>query len=364
MTADEAQNILDQKRREYRRKKAQELTETESHLRQRVKEGDLDAGSLQDLIERNQEIRLGDGEGMVALSDVAPAIAQRFYDLAKREPNERAEPPANPYNEPDCHTCGDTHYVSLGVQPQRDGTLKTVTEPCPDCWHEWFMRVVSEHWPVARLVEQLAQQPFIVMDFTEDAAELFPDADDPHKAAREAMRKQRYAKAVVERFCDVWPAGILVTFEGGYGRGKGHLLAKIWRRALEAGKTVILTSGPQLQRRLTDFEGDEVLTIEQYRRHLLTVDLVLVDEATRYAHKDGFGWFESQEYFDLINQRLEASKTTVLAGNDIEERLHGGIVSRADAGDSVRVRLHGVPDMRPVFERQSQGWMEGIEEAS
>jgi DNA replication protein DnaC len=180
------------------------------------------------------------------------------------------------------------------------------------------------------------------------------EAHPDYEALKLARQATQYALDIIRRLVADWP-GIVVVIDGNYGTAKTHMLAQLYGAALDAGHTAIYATATAIETRLTDFKGEADGTPYQRERELRTVDVLLIDEATRHTHgrkaaqsDDSNSYFE-QKYLDIISERLGAQRLTVLACNQGRTELHPAIRSRASAG--VWIDLSGMTDMRPYFGR-------------
>ena len=262
----------------------------------------------------------------------------------------------------ECRKCGDAGWVRL---TRRDGSGETVL--CPDCGQERrrarqdavrrerLAQRLVEFWARVYAEEQDRLWALARSKFDADYIERYSDADIPPATKQEIRAKLDLALRAARRFSEAWPAGILLTFDGAYGAGKTHLLAKIWARAQQCGKSAIYITGSELEHAMTNFTGPSAnQEREAMRQDLLDVDVLVVDEVDRMTFRDGNGWAE-RNLFAIVDGRLMAGRSTVLAGNGFD-RLPGAIRSRAKSAGSLFVDLAGVPDARPVLGEGDTSW--------
>lgn len=267
-----------------------------------------------------------------------------------------------------CHSGpGEAGYVRI---PQRDphpgqNRWEARATLCPACsptrLHEIAVaRVAEERADIIRKVAprahlmNLGARPFHT-GYLQELPLL--DRGERERATRALALAQQATDAYTER----WPNGAWLSYDGGYGVGKTHFLAMIYRRAVEEGKAVYYTTGPEFTEQMLTFSGDEA---EHERkaltRRMIAAEVLLIDEADRMPRKDGDGWVE-RGLFYVLDKRIELAEAgaanfhTVLAGNALYDwpgrqgRLPGTIKSRGRAAGSYVVDLRGVPDARPIF---------------
>jgi hypothetical protein len=241
-----------------------------------------------------------------------------------------------------CATCADTRWV------RRESDIENrpgYTEPCPRCAAARLMAHYLEAWPVEEAeFHRMARQPMLSLRLP-------------------SMELSEEARAALQTLMRDWCYRI-VALDGGYGVGKTHMLARAWFFAQQLGKTVIYTTATAMEERINPYRNGattsssqdseaqreaqrNAMRIQGAAMDLATVDLLLIDEADDYTRRgDESGWFERQ-FFEIVNRRVMARRPTVLAGNQLGEKLHPKIISRAMSESSRWIKLHDAPDMRP-----------------
>lgn len=243
-----------------------------------------------------------------------------------------------------CAVCKDAGFVS------QHGRAVS----CPVCGEEARQRLLNERimgrWPAHARADllTLARAKFEV-DYLDQFDEL------PGEARATIKKRLDLALTAARRFAERWPKGIILAYDGAYGAGKTHLLAKVYAVAIRAGKSAIYITGPDLERAMSQFQGDDA---EELRRQaladLVEVEVLLLDEADRITQKDGNGWAE-RHLFDIVDSRQRANRSTILAGNALD-RLPGAVMSRIKGVGSLLVDLSSVPDARPLLARGEETW--------
>lgn len=247
-----------------------------------------------------------------------------------------------------CPGCRDTGFVRYDVAFNHPDFGRA--HPCEKCNRE---AVASFHRARLRkayparydLLEQAKK--VLTTDYLKwvPLTEKFTEDD-----ALKAKDRIIHARGAARRFADTWPAGIL-ALSGPCGIGKSCLIAKCYAVAWRAGLSAHYVTGGDLIVAAYDFERLNAL-----RSDLSAFDVLAIDEAD-HVTRDTKHRAEAL-LFDIVDARRRAGKSTILAGNNLEERLEEAIRSRAGAGGSCWVDMRGVPDARPYHEGRDD-WQGG-----
>lgn len=144
-------------------------------------------------------------------------------------------------------------------------------------------------------------------------------------------------------FCSSFPNGRNLMFFGNPGLGKTFLCNCIAKELLDQNRTVIYTTGWQLFKKFADATfrcEDDDETYNSLLDDILTCDLLIVDDlGTELVNS-----FTLSEFFNIINQRLNASLSVILSTNhsidELTEKYSERIVSRI-IGDYEILRFFG-----------------------
>lgn len=144
-------------------------------------------------------------------------------------------------------------------------------------------------------------------------------------------------------FCSSFPDGRNLMFFGNPGLGKTFLCNCIAKELLDQNRTVIYTTSWQLFKKIADATfrcEDDDETYNSLLDDILTCDLLIVDDlGTELVNS-----FTLSEFFNIINQRLNASLSVILSTNhsidELTEKYSERVVSRI-IGDYEILRFFG-----------------------
>ena len=183
--------------------------------------------------------------------------------------------------------------------------------------------------------------------FTARSLENFEAVTDAQKFALEFA--QNFADELVSRR----QTGRCAVFVGKPGTGKTHLAVGIGLHALEASKSVLFTTVTRLVRRIRDTYNKgcsetEIQAVSVFTSpHLLILDEIGVQRGTED---------EKLLLFDVLNDRYESRRSTILLSNLPSDALRGYL------GDRVFDRLKEDGGQVVVFDWESRrGQIGGVE---
>lgn len=228
-----------------------------------------------------------------------------------------------------CRECRDTGYID----GKRCSCLKALIQKC-----------ISAN---SNLTEYMRSQTFEKFDFS-----LFANQrDDEGKTLKLVRKLCERAMEFAETF-DSTHENLLIM--GNAGTGKTYLSSCIANRALERGKTVYYQTA---YRAFEYFEknkfgkdgADDASEIVQY---IYDTDLLIIDDlGTEFLTQ-----FTSAAFFDIINSRIIAGKSTVISTNldmdSLAEAYSQRVASRF-VGSYTVLPTVGC-DLRPVIRAKSQ----------
>ncbi len=266
----------------------------------------------------------------------------------------------------DCKVCKDAGLLRVeGPDP----TKPAQRIPCRHCYvlrkrKSLIKNLLKERrelatsWPEQPELMALGSSSFVA-----DYAKMLRHVSKTQQ--NQITQKLRFALRVTKRYCQVWPQGAWLQYDGVCGAGKTHFLAMIYKAAQKAKKTVIYVTAPEIESRLINFSGQNANEkILAFVRQLIAAEVLLIDEAEKYTRKNGTGWVE-RKFFHILDTRCKMARTeigkfhTILAGNALKASLPPEIKSRASGAGSCYIELFGVPDGRPIFEGSS-AWQKGL----
>ena len=162
--------------------------------------------------------------------------------------------------------------------------------------------------------------------FEHFSLELYPERYYPDygTTARNLMEKNlRYCRRYAQEFR---PGAKSLLFSGATGLGKTFLSACIARQAAELGYSVIYVSAGKLfaDYEAVKFERGDPESLRDYRDcELLIIDDLGTEMTTQFV---------TAAFYEILNSRLLAQKTTLISTNlnenDLEARYGGQIASR------------------------------------
>lgn len=280
-----------------------------------------------------------------------------------------------------CQECQGVGFVRYDLPPDHPRFGQAITcRKCRDPWQEYRNRLEAM-WPVPPNTLALAKHAI----------------DEQHSQLENLAD-------LLDEVIKLWPQGVMIVLDGRYGTAKTHALSVLYDQAWKHKKGAIyLSSAQQLQQAFTMFQSREIeikanltsamqmgdglvgqevakqqtrLRIDRQRltAELLQVPWLLIDEAHRYSRKGGNGWVE-QHMANLINEKLSAGTSVVLAGNGlgdgrqlgpgrlfragpISNRLHPSILDRASSIDCKWIDLNEVPSGRQYYGRNAGKWFD------
>ena len=257
-------------------------------------------------------------------------------------PVAEAEPVAEPVYR--CSHCKDLQRVAIEVAPHRYTTIW-----CPHCAADRAEAQVARETGLVGAVKNWRLANF---------RRRFGPATMGLDAAREAVKR---------------PVGF-VTFHGGYGSGKSHLLGGICNDLHEAGRSVHYTTLAGLLDYLREaFDPDSTTGLAARYERMLAVECLAIDEVEKVSVTQ---WAD-EKLFQLIDDRYRRANEclTVLASNhricdrDADgnivrtypvlpsSKFVGAIMSRLLDGRFLVVDV-GNEDVRPSLDRGR--WLQGL----
>jgi DNA replication protein DnaC len=189
--------------------------------------------------------------------------------------------------------------------------LGDVWTRCPHCAEEAEKREQAEAELAERKARQLAWQNKIgnsgIPDrFRDRTLENFEARTEDQQFALE------FARDFAERFDDVLKTGRSAMFIGKPGTGKTHLAAGIGLHVMAQGRVVLFTTVMRAIRRVKDTWNRESRESEtQAISAMVYPDLLILDEVGVQFGSD----FERNMLFDVLNERYERRKPTLLLSN-------------------------------------------------
>lgn len=199
---------------------------------------------------------------------------------------------------------------------------------CPTCAAESEQRERAQAEAAQRKAKQLAWQNRIgnsgIPDrFRDRTIDSFEARTDEQRFAL------AFARNYAERFDDVLASGRSAMFVGKPGTGKTHLAAGIGLHVMGQGRLVLFTTVMRAIRRVKDTWTRESRESEsQAISAMVYPDLLILDEVGVQFGSD----FERNMLFDVLNERYERRKPTLLLSNlpveDVTAFLGERIVDR------------------------------------
>ena len=194
---------------------------------------------------------------------------------------------------------------------------------------ECFMEIVKK----AAANEINSSSPMSLSEFDNFNLSYYDDKQITHIGcpAREIMTDNfEYCKAYAKDFHLPYDS---ILMSGATGLGKTHLSLSIANEVLKKGYSVIYGSAPDLFRKceLEHFGKEEGNTIDM----LLAVDLLIIDDlGAEFESK-----FYNSVLYNLVNNRMNASKPTIISTNCDTNEL------KTRYGDRISSRLYSMEQL-------------------
>lgn len=236
---------------------------------------------------------------------------QTFVDL---EPGDTVETPA---------VC-DSHgpYTAKTFRVFRDSA--PVTIGCPACAEERKAADDARRAEIERRemqarkqrrIDQLIGHSCIPPRFADKSFDNYTPANPASRVALTAARK--YAEAFVAQSRQ----GRSLVFAGGPGTGKTHLATAIGQHVIREFQAVVLfgTVSQALRRIKDTYRKDSEKTESDVIRAMTDCDLLILDEIGAQIGSE----HEKQLMFEILNERYQGMKSTILISNLNAEELEG-----------------------------------------
>lgn len=211
-----------------------------------------------------------------------------------------------------CETHGDYTAVTHVIVPGTRG----ITLGCPTCAAEKkaadeAKRIERERWQEQeskrQRVEHLLGRCGIPPRFADKSFDNYTPANPAARVALTAARK--YAEA----FDSQSRQGRSLVLAGGPGTGKTHLAAAIGQHVIrEFQGAVLFGTVSQALRRIKDtYRKDSETTESQVIETMTDCDLLILDEIGAQIGSE----HEKQLMFEILNERYQGMKSTILISN-------------------------------------------------
>ena len=220
-----------------------------------------------------------------------------------------------------CTTCDkdDDAVLACGQRTliREDGIIRPVTRRCERYHAVCAARRTARLFGRSHLGERFKTRTFSTFRVTDD-----------NKAAYQACR------TLADKFT---PGARGLFLSGSCGTGKTHLAGAIVHALIRRGHRAILMTTNRLLDTLKSAFGDNERTA-RIKEELYTADLLVLDDIGAEHISD---WAKS-ELFNLLNERYEMNKTTILTTNlsieALTARLGRRTISRiAEMTDGIRI---------------------------
>ena len=191
---------------------------------------------------------------------------------------------------------------------------------CPDC-----MTLVKkkkedeEKLKYIRQEEERIQRRWMVKVKTALIPERFKDRTLNSYIAKTSDQKTAlaFAKEYAENFDQVMKTGRSAIFVGKVGTGKTHLAVGIALSIMEQQRSPLFTTVQRLVRRVKDSWRTKEETESEVIEAFASPDLLILDEIGVQFGSE----FEKQILFDVLNERYEKLKPSILLSNIPREQL-------------------------------------------
>ena len=134
-----------------------------------------------------------------------------------------------------------------------------------------------------------------------------------------------FARAYADTFGDALETGRSAIFCGKPGTGKNHLAVGIGLSVMENGSLVLFTTAQRMFRRMKDaWRKDSAESQSDVIRLMVQPDLLILDEiGVQFGSK-----FEEEALFDVMNERYEKRRPTLLLSNKNAQEVRAFIGER------------------------------------
>ena len=134
----------------------------------------------------------------------------------------------------------------------------------------------------------------------------------------EQQRVLAVARDYAENFSEVLKTGRCLIFIGRPGTGKTHLAVGIGLHIMKEDRTVLFTTVMRAVRRIRDtWSGRSAETESQAVAAFTTPDLLILDEVGVQSGSE----FEKNTIFDIMNERYENRRPTIILSNLAKDEL-------------------------------------------
>ena len=141
---------------------------------------------------------------------------------------------------------------------------------------------------------------------------------DTYKAKTDGQKKALvFAKEYAETFDEVMKTGRSAIFVGKPGTGKTHLAIGIALEIIKQQRSPVFVTVQRLIRRVKDSWSNQTETESEVVDAFASPDLLILDEVGVQFGSE----FEKQMLFDVLNERYEKLKPSILLSNIPREQL-------------------------------------------
>ena len=191
---------------------------------------------------------------------------------------------------------------------------------CPDCMTAKKKEVEEqEKLKYIALAKEREQRRWMVKIKTALIPERFKDRTLDSYIAKTSDQKTAlaFAKEYAENFDQVMKTGRSAIFVGKVGTGKTHLAVGIALSIMEQQRSPLFTTVQRLVRRVKDSWRTKEETESEVIEAFASPDLLILDEIGVQFGSE----FEKQILFDVLNERYEKLKPSILLSNIPREQL-------------------------------------------